>query len=441
MRNLSKYKNKDVGILGAGLSGLAAAKILLSSKAKVHIFDDQKDKPNIIKKDSWKNYKSWPWDRLNTLVVSPGIPINTKKKHNAIQLAIKNNVKVINEIDLFAETKPKARIVGITGTNGKSTTVALLFHILKFSKIKCVVGGNFGFPACEIKDPGDNGVIILELSSYQLDGAKKLRLDLASITNITKDHLDYHETYYKYKRSKLKIIKFLKQNGSFILDLNNKALNKIINDETFKSVDFIKIKSDQFSNFINDNDYLKGKHNLINTSIAISMAKNLDITNDQIKSSIKNFKGLPHRMEPLYVSDGIKIINDSKSTNGESTAAALQSFNNIFWIAGGQPKSDGIGKTKKFLNKVVQVFLIGESTNFFYREILKIDKDLPIHNCLTLEKATKLALQKATISNLKNYVILLSPCAASFDQFKNFEDRGTKFKEIINKILNKGISK
>ncbi len=441
MRNLSKYKNKDVGILGAGLSGLAAAKILLSSKAKVHIFDDQKDKPNIIKKDSWKNYKSWPWDRLNTLVVSPGIPINTKKKHNAIQLAIKNNVKVINEIDLFAETKPKARIVGITGTNGKSTTVALLFHILKFSKIKCVVGGNFGFPACEIEDPGDNGVIILELSSYQLDGAKKLRLDLASITNITKDHLDYHETYYKYKRSKLKIIKFLKQNGSFILDLNNKALNKIINDETFKSVDFIKIKSDQFSNFINDNDYLKGKHNLINTSIAISMAKNLDITNDQIKSSIKNFKGLPHRMEPLYVSDGIKIINDSKSTNGESTAAALQSFNNIFWIAGGQPKSDGIGKTKKFLNKVVQVFLIGESTNFFYREILKIDKDLPIHNCLTLEKATKLALQKATISNLKNYVILLSPCAASFDQFKNFEDRGTKFKEIINKILNKGISK
>ena len=143
MRNLSKYKNKDVGILGAGLSGLAAAKILLSSKAKVYIFDDQKNKPNIIKKDNWKNYKSWPWDRLNTLVVSPGIPINKKKKHNAIQLAIKNNVKVINEIDLFAETKPKARIVGITGTNGKSTTVALLFHILKFSKIKCVVETGF----------------------------------------------------------------------------------------------------------------------------------------------------------------------------------------------------------------------------------------------------------------------------------------------------------
>ena len=146
-------------------------------------------------------------------------------------MAINNNVKIINEIDLFVETKPKAKIIGITGTNGKSTTVALLFHILKFNKIKCVIGGNYGFPACEIKDPGKNGIIILELSSYQLDGAKKLSLDLASITNITPDHLDYHETFYKYKLSKLKIINFLKENGTFILDVNNKLLNETLKKE------------------------------------------------------------------------------------------------------------------------------------------------------------------------------------------------------------------
>ena len=146
-------------------------------------------------------------------------------------------------------------------------------------------------------------------------------------------------------------------------------------------------------------------------------------------------------MEPLLISDKIKIINDSKSTNGESTAAALQSFENIFWIAGGQPKSGGIGESKKYLDKVIEVFLIGTSTNYFCKEITKSKKDLPIHNCLTLEKATQLALEKGITSNLKSYVILLSPSAASFDQFKNFEERGNKFKAIINEQLNQGLIK
>ena len=146
-------------------------------------------------------------------------------------------------------------------------------------------------------------------------------------------------------------------------------------------------------------------------------------------------------MEPLYTSDRIKIINDSKSTNGESTAAALNSFDNIFWIAGGQPKCDGIGEARNFLDKVKEVFLIGKSTDFFCKEILKYKKDLKIHICLSLEKATKLAFKKAAISNLKNYVILLSPSAASFDQYINFEDRGNKFKEIVNQQLKEGLIK
>lgn len=439
MLSTSCYRNKDVGILGAGLSGLAAAKLLLSLEAEIYIFDDKKNKPKIIKKNSWKNYKFWPWKTLTTLVVSPGIPLNAKKKHNAIQLAISNNVKIINEIDLFVETKPKAKIIGITGTNGKSTTVALLFHILKFNKIKCVIGGNYGFPACEIKDPGKNGIIILELSSYQLDGAKKLSLDLASITNITPDHLDYHETFYKYKISKLKIINFLKENGIFILDVNNRLLNESLKQEKFKSINIAKIKSEEFHNYVNDNDYFRGTHNQINGSIAVSIAKYLNLTKEQIKLAIEHFKGLPHRMEPLHISDRIKIINDSKSTNGESTAAALQSCENIFWIAGGQPKSGGIGKSKKFLHKVIEVFLIGKSTEFFYKEILKSKKDLPIHHCFTLEKATELAIKNSKKSTLNNYVILLSPSAASFDQFKDFEDRGNQFKKIVNKQINEGL--
>ena len=441
MKEIHYYKNKNVGILGTGLSGLAAAKLLLSSKANLYIFDDKKDKPDIIQKKSWKNYKFWPWETLAALVVSPGIPINAKNKHLAIQLAIKNKVKIINEIDLFFETKPEAKIIGITGTNGKSTTVALLFHILNFNKIKCVIGGNYGFPACEIKDPGKRGFIILELSSYQLDGANKLNLDLATITNITQDHLDYHETFYKYKISKLKIINFLKESGTFILDVNNKLLNETLKKEKYKSTNIIKIKNDEFYDYVNDNDYLRGTHNQINGSIAISIAKHLDITKEQIKFAIEHFKGLPHRMEPLFISERVKIINDSKSTNGESTAAALHSFENIFWILGGQPKSGGIGKAKKFLHKVIEVFLIGKSTEFFYKEISKFREDLPIHRCYTLEKATKLALKNSSKSTFKNYVILLSPSAASFDQFQNFEDRGNKFKKIVDEQFNKGLIK
>ncbi len=439
MNSIINYKNQDVGILGLGLSGLAAARVLLNSKANIFVFDDKKEKPSIIKKSNWINYNYWPWESIKTLVVSPGIPINNKEKHNAIKLAIDNKVKIINDIDLFVEIYPKAKIIGITGTNGKSTTAALLFHILKFNKIKSVICGNFGIPACSINDPGENGVIILELSSYQLDGAKSLSLDIATIINITPDHLDYHETFDRYVSSKLKIINFLKRNGIFIYDKSNKLLNKIIDANKYNSLKFLSVNEKEAKDFINDNNYLKGTHNAINASIAISIAKKLNINDNKIELAIKRFEGLSHRMEPLYISSNFKIINDSKSTNGESTAAALESFSNIFWIVGGKPKNDGIGQAKNFLDKVVEVFLIGNSTKYFSEEILKFNENIPINECITLEKATILAIKKSKMSKLKNYVILLSPSAASFDQFKSFEDRGNQFKKIISQQIEQGI--
>ena len=439
MNSIINYKNQDVGILGLGLSGLAAARVLLNSKANIFVFDDKKEKPSIIKKSNWINYNYWPWESIKTLVVSPGIPINNKEKHNAIKLAIDNKVKIINDIDLFVEIYPKAKIIGITGTNGKSTTAALLFHILKFNKIKSVICGNFGIPACSINDPGENGVIILELSSYQLDGAKSLSLDIATIINITPDHLDYHETFDRYVSSKLKIINFLKKNGIFIYDKSNELLNKVIDTNKYSSLKFSSVHEKEAKDFINDNNYLKGTHNAINASIAISIAKKLNINDNKIELAIKRFEGLSHRMEPLYISSNFKIINDSKSTNGESTAAALKSFSNIFWIVGGKPKNDGIGQAKNFLDKVVEVFLIGNSTKYFSEEILKCDQNIPINECITLEKATTLAIKKSKMSKFKNYVILLSPSAASFDQFNSFEDRGNQFKKIISQQIEQGM--
>ena len=441
LNNIANYKNKDVGILGTGLSGLAAAKVLLNSKANVFAFDDKKVKPSLLPKSMWINYEKWPWKDLSTLVVSPGIPTKNKIKHRAIKLALENNIEIINDIDLFVETKPKAKIVGITGTNGKSTTVALLYHILNFNKIKCVIGGNFGFPACEIVDPGENGVIILELSSYQLDGTKKLTLDLASIINITPDHLDYHETFKKYENCKLKLLDFLNDNGVIVFDENNTTLNKLFDIKKYKKIKFEKIKALNCKNIANHNIFLKGKHNCINASIAMSLAKNLKVNKDLIQLAINSYNGLPHRLEPLYTSENIKIINDSKSTNGASTAAALCTFNNIFWIVGGQPKIEGIGKAKLHLDNVIEAFLIGKSMNFFLKNISKYNDKILLNKCRTLENAVNLAIKKAQSSNIKSYVILLSPSAASFDQFKNFEDRGNKFKKIINDQLLAGTFK
>ena len=438
--NITYYKDKYVGILGAGKSGLAAAKILLNSNANIFVFDDHCPRPICIKKSNWQNYKLWPWENLISIVVSPSIPTNNRIKHEAIELAIKHKVKIINEIDLFFETKPRAKIVGITGTNGKSTTVSLLHHILNFNKIKCEIGGNFGYPACFIKDPGHEGVIILELSSYQLDGIKNLKLDIASIINITPDHIHFHETFDKYISSKLKIISCLNINGVLVFNKNDKFLKEIIQSQKNTSIKLVEVDKSSGNEFINDNNYLKGNHNSINTSIAITIAKKLNIQESTIKSAIDSFVGLPHRMEPIHISNKFKIINDSKSTNGESTSAALSSFDNIFWIAGGEPKSDGIGQAKKYLNKVHEVFLIGKSTSYFENEIRKSAPQLKVNICFTLDKAVQDAIDSVNRSKLANCIILFSPSAASFDQFKNFEDRGNYLKKIIERRFNVGVA-
>ena len=438
--NIAYYKDKYVGILGVGKSGLAAARILINSNANIFVFDDHYPRPLSIKKSNWKNYKLWPWENLLSIVVSPSIPTNNHVKHEAIELAIKHRVKIINEIDLFFETQPTAKIVGITGTNGKSTTASLLHHVLKFNKIRCEIGGNFGYPACLINDPGHKGVIILELSSYQLDGIKKLKMDIASIINITPDHIDFHETFDKYISSKLKILSCLNINGVFVFNKNDEFLKEIIQSQKNTSIKLLEADESSVDEFINDNNFLKGSHNSINTSIAITIAKKLNIQESQIKSAIESFVGLPHRMEPIYVSKKFTIINDSKSTNGESTSAALSSFDNIFWIAGGEPKSDGIGQAKKYLKKVNEVFLIGKSTNYFENEIIKHAPKLKVSISFTLDKAIQDAIECANRSKLNDCIILFSPSAASFDQFKNYEDRGNYLKKIIKQKLDVGVA-
>ena len=433
MLSLKNYNNKKVAILGLGKSGQAAISLLKKTNVKIFIYDDNLSKSNFSTFPEWKHYKDWEWGNLFRVIISPGIKIDGKNMHECVYLAKKYKVTLINEIQLLMERKPKAKILGITGTNGKSTLVSLISHILSKNKIKNFIGGNFGTPACLLSDPGPNGVIILELSSYQLLSIPSLKLDLATIINLTPDHIDYHSTFEAYVKAKINIIKYIKNNGKIIINNEDKFLKKYI-----KNFNKVKLKNISYISPNIDFKILKrifGSHNEIIFNIAHVFCKSLGLQSKKIIPCLKTFVPLPHRMEVVFSSKKILVINDSKATNGFSSAAALSTYKNIFWIAGGLSKEGGLGEALKKLQNIEYIYLIGSSAKYFNKQISKVNPKIITKEFNKIEEAVKEIFNK--IRNIKNkkITILFSPAAASFDQFKNFEHRGEHFKKIIYKTL------
>ena len=423
------------GILGLGISGLAAFEFLRKKNKKVVIFDD-KLKPNLKLKKYWKDYISWDWDKLNRIIVSPGIKISGKNKHPIVKLAEKHKVELQNEIELYFEQKPSSIIIGITGTNGKSTLASLISHILSENKVKNIICGNFGNPTCLV-NPSEKMVVIIELSSYQLLSIPSLKLDLGVITNISNDHLDYHGDFDSYLNAKLRLIEAIRVNGYLVLNHQDIFLkNKIT--EKFKNIDKINILN-TYGKEIKCNNLL-GEHNKILFEISYLISEKIGVKSSSIKSSIFNFVPLPHRMEVIYQSSNIQIINDSKATNGESAAAALKSYQNIHWIAGGLEKKDGLGKALKHLQKVEAIYLFGSSKKRFYKQLKETNFKKQVFLFNSLEELMKYLFTKISKIKNKNATILFSPAAASFDEYKNFEERGAIFKEEVFKqvrVINK----
>ncbi len=436
MLSLKNYKNKKIGILGFGKSGIAAFNLLYKFNVKLYVYDDYISKPKNFEKVRWKHFKDWDWKNLYRVIISPGIKIEGKKIHECAVLAKKNKVTLINETNLLLEQMPKAKIFGITGTNGKSTLVSLISHILTENKIKNYIGGNYGTPGSLLSDPGKKGAIILELSSYQLLTTPNLKLDVATIINISPDHIDYHETFDNYISAKIKIIEYLKNEGILIINKNDKNLKKYINSTT-------KIKNKKISFIPKENNKLNlkslpGKHNKILLQIACMFCKFMGLSLNEVKKSILNFKPLPHRMETVFNSKKFLVINDSKATNGESTSAAISSYKNIFWIAGGKAKEDGLGKARENLKNIRHIWLIANSRNFFEKQIREVNSKIKISKFETINEAIVSIFKHKEIHNKKKLTILFSPAAASFDQFKNFEQRGDFFKKTILNQLKKG---
>ena len=425
MFKTSKLKELSFLVYGLGLSGLSVIRYFKKNKFKnFKVWDDKK-------KRLFKNYRPKNLDKslsqVDYIILSPGVSLIKNKRLN------KFKKKIITDIDLFFLINDKSKSIVVTGTNGKSTTCKLLAHLFKKKKINYSLGGNIGTPILDLKNL-KNSYTIIEASSFQLSHSKFLCPDYAFFLNITNDHLDWHGNMSNYLNSKLKIFRL--QNKNQIAIINTKLKNIFLKKNFLskliisKNQDYKKIK------FKIKNNYLTSSLNDENMSFVYTFAKLLKIKESFFVKAMNSFKGLPHRFEIFLKKNNVTFINDSKATSFIATKFALSSLENIFWILGGLPKQSD--KMKFFKNKknIIKCYLIGKNINYFKKQIqgkffFSITKNL--------KKSIIQILKDSRFYRDRNISILLSPAAASYDQFSNFEKRGEEFKRICKKYARKFI--
>ncbi len=419
MTSIKKLKELTFLVYGLGQTGKSVINFFNKNKIKNYQVWDDKNK-NIFREKRPRNL-SLALTNSDYIVLSPGVSL--KKSKNKKKL-INHKKKIITDIDLIFLLKKFHKSIVITGTNGKSTTCKILAHVLKKNNYKVLIGGNIGKPVLDLKIK-KNHFLIIEASSFQLSHSKFIQPDYAVLINISNDHLDWHGDINHYINSKLKI--FENQNKNQFSIINNKLkpifskknyLGKLIipSQKHFKKIRS-KIK----------NPYLRLAINNENMSFIFTVSKLLKIREKFILNSLNSFKGLPHRYEIFFKKKNFIFINDSKATSFEAAKFALKSTKNIFWILGGFPKKNDKIKLKNLSKNIIKAFIIGQSTNFFKSQIqnkvnFKITNNLK-NSILQIFKENHLFKKE------KNY-ILLSPAAASFDQFLNFEKRGEEFKKL-----------
>tara|TARA_Y100000590_G_scaffold320578_1_gene362941 strand:- start:83 stop:1369 length:1287 start_codon:yes stop_codon:yes gene_type:complete len=364
-------------------------------------------------------------DTADFIVVSPGINL---KKSKLKRKLIENKHKIITDLDLFYLFNPKIKTIVITGTNGKSTTCKILEHVLRKNNINVRLGGNIGKPILDL-NLKNNPIVIIEASSFQLAYSKFVRPNYAAILNITNDHLDWHGTNKNYINSKFKIFSNqTKKDIAFIDDI--KFLKKYKRARYRAKLKFIKVaKYKKIKKFIKNN-YLNLEVNQQNMSFVQAISKTLKIANKPLIKSLRSFKGLPHRHEIIYKKNNKTFINDSKATSFEASKFALKGNKNIFWILGGLPKKGDKFKLGALKKNIIKAYIVGKSMSIFRREL---SGNVNFQLCKTIKKAIDSIFNDT--KNIKNekIVILLSPCSASYDQFNNFEERGSYFKKLIIK--------
>ena len=453
----NSFSTKKVAVMGLARSGKAAVSSLVLGGARVLAWDDNPKRREEISGVGVKirdlhdiNFKD-----LDALVLSPGIPHSFPKPHPVAAKAKTFGVPIIGDIDILAKNAKNIPIIGITGTNGKSTTTSLVGHVLSYSNISNEVAGNIGRPVLEISSDPRPDFIVLELSSYQLELSPSLGCSIAVLLNITPDHLDRHGGMDGYVRAKRRIFDKLIYDPKIIIGIDDEITRSIYRQLKYET-DFLVIpisgyqipengvgvKSGNLRSQLpgmpkceinlNEIKTLIGGHNHQNAAAAVAIALSLGVEQPEIECALQCFKGLPHRQELVREVFGINFINDSKATNFDAAERALSSFTSIYWIAGGLSKNERV--TKSFFKKLENVehaFLIGSSENEFFDAF---KNSTPCTKCSNLEIAVKKAALAACNEKKESPVVLLSPAAASFDQFESYEERGDQFRSIVGSL-------
>lgn len=431
MIKIPGYEGKVVAVFGLGKAGKSAVAALVNSGAEVFaaddnlkLFDGFKEKyPQV----QFQNPIEFDWKKISELVLSPGVPLTHPEPHKVVNLARTNSCEIICDIELLYRASPKVTYVGITGTNGKSTTTALIGHILGK---RAVVGGNIGTPASDLELSGKQ-ICVLEVSSYQLDLLKETKFNISVLLNITPDHLDRHGGMEGYIESKKKIFDRQTSSDTAIIAVDDSYTSKIYEDlKVSTGAEVVSISLDDNFDF-GDLPCLPGQHNKQNIVAAYTVCKSLGVEEKEIIQGIRSFPGLDHRMQIIREIQGVRFVNDSKATNAVATEKALSSFENIYWIAGGKAKEGGIKSLQPLFNKIKKVYLMGECEDKFSETLLgKVE----FEKCHDLKNATQMACKEALESSKEFPVVLLSPAAASFDQFKSFEERGELFCSLVGDL-------
>ncbi len=425
MPQFQKLKELSFLVYGLGLSGLSVINFFKNNDIKnFKVWDDKK--VNFLKKYKTKNLRR-TLNQVDFIILTPGISLLKNKNLRRFKK------KIITDIDLFYLKYNQCKTIVVTGTNGKSTTCKLLEHLLKKNKFKCLLGGNIGMPILDLKISNNNYVII-EASSFQLSHSKFICPDFAFFLNLTNDHLDWHGNMRNYLNSKLKIFQFQKRYHHAIVNTKFKKIFKYKKfSSKFKTPDIVKFK--KIKHKLNNN-YLTSGINDENMGFVFSFAKLLRISDNKFINSMKTFKGLPHRFELFLKKKNINFVNNSKATSFQASKTALSNLKNIYWILGGQPKKGDKIELSKYKKNIKKCYLIGKNIKFFKRQIkgkvsYSITKNLK-NSIIQISKDVKLQIKD-------NKNVLLSPSAASFDQFINFEKRGEAFKSLCYKYGRKFI--
>ena len=453
---VTTFAGQQVALFGLGSSGLLAARALKDGGADVIAFDDDAGKIAEAQAAGLKtqDLHSLDWTKTKALVLAPGVPLTHPQPHWTVDLARKANVEVIGDIELFCRERAKSGaacpFLAITGTNGKSTTTALTTHLLQSAGVDVQMGGNIGVPVLALAPFKAGRAYVLEVSSYQIDLAPSLKPTVAILLNVTEDHLDRHGTIERYAAIKERLAAEIEKNGTAVVDIDD-AYTRAAADRiqrSGKSVVRVSVETSLRDGYFAQGSRimraaggkaepvadlagigsLRGIHNAQNAACAVAACVALGVGLPAIQKGLATFPGLAHRMQQIGRKGNVLFVNDSKATNADSAAKALASFKDIYWIAGGKPKTGGIASLAEFFPRMRKAYLIGEAAKEFAQTL---EGRVPYEISEVLSAAVEAAARDAAAAGLDEAIVLLSPACASFDQYRNFEVRGKAFADAV----------